>query len=156
MGVSCFCCSSNMFNQCCEPLLLGKEYAKQPEQLMRSRFSAYKTENYRYILSTYADLQRQNLDIIAIKNSAVGTKWLSLDIIESSQKSEFGQVEFKAYFRVENQYFVLHEVSEFILENNQWKYTEGDIISDGLPLKIGRNDPCPCTSGKKFKKCCGS
>jgi len=22
--------------------------------------------------------------------------------------------------------------------------------------KIGRNDPCPCNSGKKFKKCCGS
>jgi len=22
------------------------------------------------------------------------------------------------------------------------------------PPKIGRNDPCPCGSGKKFKKCC--
>ncbi|TAM83683.1 MAG: hypothetical protein EPN47_04920 [Acidobacteria bacterium] len=21
--------------------------------------------------------------------------------------------------------------------------------------KIGRNQPCPCGSGKKFKKCCG-
>jgi SEC-C motif len=25
-----------------------------------------------------------------------------------------------------------------------------------LALKAGRNDPCPCGSGKKFKKCCGS
>lgn len=23
------------------------------------------------------------------------------------------------------------------------------------PTKVGRNDPCPCNSGKKFKKCCG-
>ncbi|RMF48033.1 MAG: preprotein translocase subunit SecA, partial [Deltaproteobacteria bacterium] len=23
------------------------------------------------------------------------------------------------------------------------------------PEKIGRNDPCPCGSGKKYKKCCG-
>lgn len=23
-------------------------------------------------------------------------------------------------------------------------------------IKVGRNDPCPCGSGKKFKKCCGS
>jgi uncharacterized protein len=23
-------------------------------------------------------------------------------------------------------------------------------------LKAGRNDPCPCGSGKKFKKCCGA
>ena len=22
--------------------------------------------------------------------------------------------------------------------------------------KVGRNDPCPCGSGKKYKKCCGS
>ncbi|WP_268036263.1 MULTISPECIES: SEC-C metal-binding domain-containing protein [Clostridium] len=21
--------------------------------------------------------------------------------------------------------------------------------------KVGRNDPCPCESGKKYKKCCG-
>lgn len=24
------------------------------------------------------------------------------------------------------------------------------------PTKIGRNDPCPCGSGKKYKKCCGA
>ncbi|MBQ7153506.1 MAG: preprotein translocase subunit SecA [Clostridia bacterium] len=24
------------------------------------------------------------------------------------------------------------------------------------PVKVGRNDPCPCGSGKKFKKCCGA
>ncbi|HAV61403.1 MAG TPA: hypothetical protein DCY13_03455, partial [Verrucomicrobiales bacterium] len=23
------------------------------------------------------------------------------------------------------------------------------------PPKVGRNDPCPCGSGRKFKKCCG-
>lgn len=26
---------------------------------------------------------------------------------------------------------------------------------DGTPMKVGRNDPCPCGSGKKYKKCCG-
>ena len=24
------------------------------------------------------------------------------------------------------------------------------------PGKVGRNDPCPCGSGKKYKKCCGA
>ncbi len=28
-------------------------------------------------------------------------------------------------------------------------------VKDALGEKIGRNDPCPCGSGKKFKKCCG-
>ncbi|MGS6556481.1 SEC-C metal-binding domain-containing protein, partial [Escherichia coli] len=25
----------------------------------------------------------------------------------------------------------------------------------GTRPQFGRNDPCPCGSGKKFKKCCG-
>lgn len=29
---------------------------------------------------------------------------------------------------------------------------ESVIVSE---LKVGRNDPCPCGSGKKYKKCCG-
>ena len=28
-------------------------------------------------------------------------------------------------------------------------------VSDNVKKKIGRNDPCPCGSGKKYKKCCG-
>ncbi|MBU2233881.1 preprotein translocase subunit SecA, partial [Patescibacteria group bacterium] len=28
-------------------------------------------------------------------------------------------------------------------------------VKDSAGQKIGRNDPCPCGSGKKFKKCCG-
>ena len=33
-----------------------------------------------------------------------------------------------------------------------------DGIEDSLivPNKVGRNDPCPCGSGKKYKKCCGA
>jgi uncharacterized protein YecA (UPF0149 family) len=32
----------------------------------------------------------------------------------------------------------------------------GDLDQEPLRhIKIGRNDPCPCGSGKKFKKCCG-
>ena len=27
--------------------------------------------------------------------------------------------------------------------------------ADGMPMKVGRNDPCPCGSGKKYKRCCG-
>lgn len=33
------------------------------------------------------------------------------------------------------------------------KTTKEPIVSEGA--KVGRNDPCPCGSGKKYKKCCG-
>ena len=42
--------------------------------------------------------------------------------------------------------------------NNQVRAAEGTRAfygEDGEPLKVGRNDPCPCGSGKKYKKCCG-
>jgi uncharacterized protein YecA (UPF0149 family) len=36
--------------------------------------------------------------------------------------------------------------------------SDGEIVADGpvvATVKVGRNDPCPCGSGKKYKKCCG-
>ncbi|MRX72780.1 secC motif containing protein [Bacillus lacus] len=33
---------------------------------------------------------------------------------------------------------------------------KGEVISLQSRQKVGRNDPCPCGSGKKFKKCCGN
>jgi hypothetical protein len=37
-------------------------------------------------------------------------------------------------------------------DNSEWKIPEPYIA----PPKVGRNEPCPCGSGKKYKKCCGA
>ena len=47
-----------------------------------------------------------------------------------------------------------------LYRSNAFSNTLG-IIEDNenkpeLTQKVGRNDPCPCGSGKKFKKCCGA
>ena len=34
------------------------------------------------------------------------------------------------------------------------KYKQSKTVRRESP-KIGRNDPCPCGSGKKYKHCCG-
>mgnify|MGYP002771923749 CR=1 FL=1 len=42
--------------------------------------------------------------------------------------------------------------------NNQVRASQGTHAfydENGEPLKVGRNDSCPCGSGKKYKKCCG-
>jgi len=61
---------------------------------------------------------------------------------------------------------------ESVFDKNGWKYTielEPDKPEDSKALeillnpiktklaeeKVGRNEPCPCESGKKYKKCCG-
>ena len=33
-------------------------------------------------------------------------------------------------------------------------YPDDVVQREGVP-QIGRNDPCPCRSGKKYKRCCG-
>ena len=37
--------------------------------------------------------------------------------------------------------------------NDKEKTVKTPIVNDGP--KVGRNDPCPCGSGKKYKNCCG-
>jgi preprotein translocase subunit SecA len=32
----------------------------------------------------------------------------------------------------------------------------GQTTQRHVKKKVGRNDPCPCGSGKKYKKCCGA
>ena len=64
-------------------------------------------------------------------------------------------VEFIATGRVENTAVTLHEISRFQKEDDQWLYVDGDIHpSKKAANGVGRNSPCPCGSGKKFKKCC--
>ena len=49
------------------------------------------------------------------------------------------------------------KISQFVRENNQWYYVDGkgqEPVRRESP-KVGRNDPCTCGSGKKYKKCCG-
>ena len=55
---------------------------------------------------------------------------------------------------------ILSEQAERILENNAYYGNPFAGIQREMPYqretpKVGRNDPCPCGSGKKYKKCCG-
>lgn len=66
-----------------------------------------------------------------------------------------------AYFKAMNQDHPLLETwRREAIERN--KTFEKEVQSIKLPSfteektpKVGRNDSCPCGSGKKFKKCCG-
>ena len=68
---------------------------------------------------------------------------------------------FYAYFKAMNQDHPLLETWRAdAIERN--KFFEEEMQFMTLPsfthektAKVGRNDPCPCGSGKKFKKCCG-
>ena len=52
-----------------------------------------------------------------------------------------------------------HERSRFRREDGRWYYVSGENVRPSPTRRAataGRNDPCPCGSGRKFKKCCGA
>jgi len=155
----CLCGSTKKAENCCALVIIGAEQVKSPEQLMRSRFVAYATGNMEYLKATWHSSTRP--PDLSNSNSL---HWLRLTVIDAPNdydKSGQGYVEFKAYFvdssAQEDRYGVMHERSRFILEDDCWRYVDGeqfDASTDEAIKKLGRNDPCFCGSGKKYKKCC--
>ncbi|MBE1298915.1 MAG: hypothetical protein GJ680_03255 [Alteromonadaceae bacterium] len=152
--MKCYCCSGKSFNECCHPFLEGSNKAATPEQLMRSRFSAYCLENYEYVLNTYAPLNRKGLSVVELANSAKDTFWLGLQVLQSHNRDSDGIVEFIATYASGKSIYSMHERSSFATIHGTWYYTTGEMLEQTGKVKISRNDPCPCQSGKKFKQCC--
>ena len=113
---------------------------------MRSRYSAYVLKLSDYLRETWHPSTRPaDLDI-----SSDETPWQRLLIVSSSEGISEGVVEFAAFYQGGQ----LHERSRFVREGGCWFYVDGELLQP-LEEKVGRNDPCPCGSGKKFKRCCG-
>jgi SEC-C motif-containing protein len=152
---NCFCGSECVFEQCCQPIISGKIDAQNAEELMRSRFSAYVIEDYPYILQTYASHQRSRLNVSHLADSAQDTQWLNLHVLAHHPKHNTAQVEFKAFYQVDGRYYLMHELSDFVRDDDKWFYTTGVIQKDSGEFSPERNSQCLCGRGKKFKKCCG-
>ncbi len=153
MPQPCYCGSHKDFTDCCQPLITHQRPADSAEQLMRSRFSAYCIKAFEYVLATYAPEPRQQLSISELEQSDQGTRWIGLTIVPTTSPNN-DTVEFRAFYMADGKPGQLHETSRFIKEENEWRYLDGELHSDCGRLTIGRNDPCLCKSGKKFKQCC--
>ena len=148
MTTTCPCGSSLPEPQCCTRYHAG-ELPPTPEALMRSRYLAYAVGLTDYLLHTWHPETRP-----ATITPDPQTHWRALQIIESSEQGDHGRVHFRATWQAGDQWGVLEEKSRFVRERGRWLYHSGEVSE--LALKPGRNDPCPCGSSRKFKKCCGA
>ncbi len=123
---------------------------------MRSRYSAFCTRDAIYLHRTWAKTKQSHHKIEDIKASFSHTHWCRLEIVSASDNGVAGQVEFNAFYVSRGTPFVLHETSTFLHEENSWRYESGEIQVDSGKLGLGRNAPCICLSGKKFKRCCAT
>ncbi len=128
MNTLCICGKDKPHDQCCGKYLSGKQLAKTPEQLMRSRYCAYALGGYgEYLKSTWHPSVSQNLTEESL--SEKHCDWIKLEVLNKSQQGDKGYVEFKAYFKnsSEDETKVLHEKSVFQRIAGHWLYLGGEV-----------------------------
>ena len=155
MSPECYCGKNAPYSECCEPIIKKQIKAPNAEALMRSRYSAYATSQFQYILDTYSVKQRQALTLSQLAADAEDTRWIKLVVENSVDEKTTASVIFSAYYQYKSSFYKLHENSEFVIEDGEWRYVSGEIFDDSGLLKPQRNAPCICGSGLKFKRCCG-
>lgn len=158
--MSCPCGLKKSFENCCHLLITGVNKANSPEQLMRSRYAAYATNNAQYIYHTYSQNSQKEHSIDEIEQWAQQTHWLTLVIHKTSPFNdnknidEPNQVEFSAFYLHQGEVNHMRECSNFIFEVDEWRYHDGEVSVNNTITKPKRNEPCFCQSNKKFKQCC--
>ncbi|TBV06771.1 YchJ family protein [Phytopseudomonas dryadis] len=150
---SCPCGSGDALSDCC-----GRYHDGVPapcaESLMRSRYSAYVLGNIDYLLATTLPAQRAALDVDGIRAWSLRSTWLGLEVEHVEVlggQPEHARVTFVARWHDTAGEHAHRERSAFVQHAGHWYFIDPTV---GLDAK--RNDPCPCASGQKFKKCCAA
>ena len=157
----CPCGSGKSYAECCEGIIKGARLAASPEELMRSRYTAYAKHEIRWLKDSLEATQRTDFDEPSVEAWSRESEWLGIEIRQTKTEEEknIGWVEFIARFKQGNVTRNHHELGEFHKVNGAWFFYDGRGIKQETVKKttpdVGRNDPCPCGSGRKFKQCCG-
>ena len=158
----CPCESGKEYAACCGPIISGAQPAATAEAVMRSRYSAFVKKQVEYLKESLHPDFRGDYDPTATRHWAENSEWVKLQVVGTAAggaSDDEGTVEFIATFRQKGATIAHHELASFSRHDGRWYYTDGKIVAPATVRnegpKIGRNDPCPCGSGKKYKKCCG-
>jgi len=158
----CPCASGKTFGECCGPILDGSRKAATAAELMRARFSAYAVCDVDFLFNSSGPEVRGEFDAKTTREWSKSATWQGLEVLETERGEagdEDGYVAFVARYTANGQACEHRERSYFKKIDGEWRFIDGQIETNEPyrreEPKIGRNDPCPCGSGKKYKKCCG-
>ena len=157
----CPCGSGRSYSDCCQPYITGAAKAPTAEALMRSRYTAYVEHAVQYIIDTCIQRGEDDIDMNSTREWSEQSTWLGLTILSVEKgraEDAKGTVEFEAVYERDGLKETHHELAKFKKEKGEWLYEEGHVTPKTIVRstpKVGRNHPCPCNSGKKYKQCCG-
>lgn len=155
--MDCPCGSGRGYDACCGPYHRGAARPATAAALMRSRYAAYAVGAIDYLFATHDPATVQPATRDSAAEWARTAIWRRLDIravADGGADDEAGLVEFVAWYESGGRLRAHHERSRFRRLAGGWVYSDGEVVSaDGGLAKLGRNDPCPCGSGRKLKQC---
>jgi SEC-C motif-containing protein len=158
-SAACPCGSASPEALCCGALHAGAP-APTALALMRSRYAAFVRADMAYLHRTHDPDTRGAFDRAGAERFARSTTWTGLEIVATEGGGETdarGVVEFIARGVTRGATFAQHERSTFRRVAGAWVYVGGELVPAQRPVtRVGRNEPCPCGSGKKAKRCCGA
>lgn len=139
------------------------EYMEIEKSIYKEILSKH-TENFKFSIKDLAEKQNTTVEFVmgfvdGINDSLKNP--LDLENLTAEEEITLDVDLEKLYFNM------LDAKAEYLYNLPQWegifsaekrkeiqkKYRESVMVRN--ENKIGRNDPCPCGSGKKYKKCCG-
>jgi len=157
---TCPCGSQKAYESCCGEFISGKKAPPTAEALLRSRYTAFVKGEIDYILSTHDAETRDQVKRDEIESWAKESSWLGLEILQIHPEAADGNeamIDFMARYETDGKTYDHTERSAFKRKNGKWFFYDAQELQIGpfrrSEPKVGRNDPCPCGSGKKFKKC---
>ncbi len=130
------------YDHCCGRWHAGwlqAQHATTPEELMRSRYSAYalaRPDNpngqqlLKYLLGTW------HVSTVPDDLELSPTQWVGLQILHTEQSAQAGVVEFTARYKDGGKAHKMHEISRFILQDAdlghpaRWQYIDGQMLED--------------------------
>ena len=159
----CPCGSEINLVNCCQPIIHGTKQANTAEELLRARYTAFTQGAIDFILESHHSKTRGEVKRDEIEDWSKNSQWLGLKVVQQEsgkEQDQQGVIIFSATYQAEGKTQEHWEKSFFERENGQWKFLDAQGIQVGTfrrtEPKTGRNDPCPCGSGKKHKKCCAA
>jgi SEC-C motif domain protein len=161
----CPCGSQQELTKCCLPYIQKAKSAPTAEALLRARYTAFTRGDVDFILDTHHSQTRAEVNRDKIQSWSQNSDWVGLKLLETKDgtpSDSTGTIAFHVQYRNrEDGKLTDHlELSEFEKEDGEWRFRNAKELKQN-PIrrtdpKLGRNDPCACGSGKKFKKCCAT
>ena len=157
----CPCRSGKTFGECCGPVLSGARKPETAAELMRARYSAYAVCDVDFLYNSSGEAVREEFKREETEEWSRSATWEGLEVLETEgggPGDDEGMVYFLARYSANGKTCEHREHSYFERVDGEWRFIDGVIESKPYRReepKVGRNDPCPCGSGKKYKKCCG-